>query len=114
MAYTGWDERWNSPTAFRNEQSDHLTHYPGFSLGAARFLVKTRDVVGLGIDTMSVDIGATTTYPVHLFTSKESVYHLENVANLALVPPSGATVVVAPIKLEGGSGGPARVLALVK
>jgi kynurenine formamidase len=63
---------------------------------------------------MSVDIGATTTYPVHLFTSKESVYHLENVANLALVPPSGATVVVAPIKLEGGSGGPARVYALVR
>jgi kynurenine formamidase len=114
MAYTGWDERWNSPKEFRNEQSDHLTHYPGFSLEAAEFLVKTRDVVGLGIDTMSVDIGATTTYPVHYFTSKESVYHLENVANLALVPPSGATVVVAPIKLENGSGGPARVLALVK
>jgi kynurenine formamidase len=114
LAYTGWEDRWNSPREFRNEQSDHLTHYPGFSLETAKFLVKTRAVVGLGIDTMSVDIGATTTYPVHLFTSKESVYHLENVANLALVPPSGATVVVAPIKLENGSGGPARVLALVK
>jgi kynurenine formamidase len=114
MAYTGWDEHWNSQKQFRNEQADHLTHYPGFSLEAAKFLVKTRDVVGLGIDTMSVDIGATTTYPVHTFTSKESVYHLENVANLAIVPPSGATVVVAPIKLENGSGGPARVLALVK
>ena len=66
--------------------SDHLSHYPGFSLEAAKFLVKTRDVVGLGIDTMSVDIGATTTYPVHQFTSKQSVYHLENVANLGLVP----------------------------
>ncbi len=63
---------------------------------------------------MSVDIGATTTYPVHLYTSQESVYHLENVANLDLVPPAGATVVVAPIKLEHGSGGPARILALVK
>ncbi len=114
MAYTGWDERWNSQKEFRNEQADHLTHYPGFSLEAAKFLVNTRDAVGLGIDTMSVDIGATTTYPVHVFTSKESVYHLENVANLALVPPAGATVVVAPIKLENGSGGPARVLALVK
>ena len=62
---------------------------------------------------MSVDIGATTDYPVHLYTSKENVYHLENVANLALVPAIGATVVVAPIKLERGSGGPARVLALV-
>jgi kynurenine formamidase len=114
MAYTGWDDRWNSQRAFRNEGSDHMTHYPGFSLEAAKFLVKTRDVVGLGIDTMSVDKGATSTYPVHHFTSKASVYHLENVANLALVPPAGATVVVAPIKLENGSGGPARVLALVK
>ncbi len=114
MAYTGWDERWNSHQEFRNQQSGELTHYPGFSLQAAQFLVKSREVVGLGIDTMSVDIGATATYPVHLFTSKENVYHVENVANLSLVPPAGATVVVAPIKLENGSGGPARVLALVK
>jgi len=71
-------------------------------------------VVGLGIDTMSVDVGATESYPVHLFTSRENVYHLENVANLAFVPAAGATVVVAPIKLENGSGGPARVFALVK
>ena len=114
MAYTGWEDRWHSQKEFRNESSDHVTHYPGFSLDAAKFLVKTRGAVGLGIDTMSVDVGATTTYPVHYFTSAEGVYHLENVANLALVPPVGATIVVAPIKLENGSGGPARVLALVK
>ena len=112
IAYTGWDERWSSPQAFRNQESDHRTHYPGFALETAKFLVKTRAVVGLGIDTMSVDIGATESYPVHLFTSQENVYHLENVANLSLVPAAGATVVVAPIKLEKGSGGPARVLAL--
>jgi kynurenine formamidase len=114
LAYTGWDERWNSPKEYRNVGSDHLPHFPGYGLETAKFLVKTRSVVGLGIDTMSVDKGDSTTYPVHQFTSKESVYHLENVANLGLVPPAGATVVVAPIKLEGGSGGPARVLALVK
>jgi kynurenine formamidase len=114
MAYTGWDVRWSSQKEFQNPGFDGLPHYPGYSIEAARFLVKTRDVVGLGIDTMSVDVGASITYPVHQFTSKESVYHLENVANLGLVPPTGATVVVAPIKLENGSGGPARVLALVK
>lgn len=113
MAYTGWDERWYRPEDFRNQQSDGLTRYPGFSLAAAKFLVQSRNVVGLGIDTMSVDIGATTDYPVHLFTSQLGIYHVENVANLAKVPAAGATVVVAPIKLAGGSGGPARVLALV-
>ncbi len=114
VAYTGWDDHWGSPKQFRNIESDGLPHFPGFSLEAAQFLVKTRNVVGLGIDTMSVDAGATKTYPVHEFTSKESVYHLENVANLALVPPAGATIVVAPVKLEDGSGAPVRLLALVK
>jgi kynurenine formamidase len=114
MAYTGWDTRWKSQKEFQNLGVDNLPHYPGYSVEAAKFLVKTRDVVGLGIDTMSVDVGATTTYPVHQFTAKESVYHLEGVANLALVPPCGATIVVAPIKLENGSGGPVRLLALAK
>jgi kynurenine formamidase len=113
LAHTGWDERWQRQRDFRNQQSDGITHYPGFSLDAAKFLVQSRDVVGLGIDTMSVDIGATENYPVHVFTSQLGIYHLENIANLAKVPAAGATVVVAPIKLERGSGGPARVLALV-
>ena len=114
MAYTGWDYRWNRPKEFHNLQEDGLPHFPGFSLEAVEFLVKTRQVVGLGIDTMSVDKGATTTYPVHRFTSQASVYHVENVANLGQVPPAGATVVVAPVKLENGSGAPVRLLALVK
>ena len=114
VANTGWDERWNSSKEYRNELTDGLTHYPGFSLDAVTLLVKNRGVVGLGIDTMSVEKGATTTYPVHCFTSREGVYHLENLTSLNRVPAVGATIVVAPIKLESGSGAPARVLALVK
>ena len=113
-ARTGWEEHWSSPRAYRNQQSDGLTHYPGFSLEAVQFLVHNRGIVGLGIDTMSVEKGATTTYPVHQFTGQKGVYHLENLANLAMVPATGATVVVAPLKLENGSGAPARVLALLK
>ena len=114
MAYTGWEDRWNSPKAYRNAAADGVPHFPGYSLEAATFLVKTRNVVGLGIDTLSIDPGASRTFPVHQFTAKESVYQLENVANLGLVSPAGATIVVAPIKLENGSGGPARLLALMK
>ena len=91
-----------------------MPHFPGYSLEAATFLVKTRNVVGLGIDTLSIDPGTSKNYPVHQFTAKESVYQLENVANLGQVSPAGATIVVAPIKLENGSGGPARLLALMK
>jgi kynurenine formamidase len=113
VADTGWDEKWNSAKEYRNELSDGLTHYPGLSLEAARFLVKDRGVVGLGIDTMSVEKGATTTYPVHCFTSREGIFHIENLTNLNQVPAIGATIIVAPLKLESGSGAPARVLALV-
>jgi kynurenine formamidase len=114
MAYTGWDERWSSPKAFRNAGADGVMHFPGYSPEAAMFLVKARNVVALGIDTMSIDPGASKTFPVHHFTANASVYQLENVANLRSAPASGATIVVAPIKLEDGSGGPARLLALVK
>jgi kynurenine formamidase len=71
-------------------------------------------VNGLGIDTLSIDYGPSTDFPVHQYTMAHSIYHLENVANLDHVPASGAIVVAAPIKLEGGSGGPVRILALVK
>ena len=114
MAYTGWEDRWNSPKEYRNAAADGVPHFPGYSLEAATFLVKTRNVVGLGIDTLSIDPGTSKNYPVHQFTAKESVYQLENVANLGQVSPAGATIVVAPIKLENGSGGPARLLALMK
>lgn len=114
MAYTGWSDRWNSSKEYRNEESDKLKHFPGYSLDAAKFLVNSRHIVGLGIDTMSIDVGTSPDYPVHRFTLGQNVYQLENVANLGLVPPVGATVVVAPIKLENGSGGPARIFALIK
>ncbi len=113
IANTGWDQRWSSPKEYRNELSDGLTHYPGFSLEAVKLLVQGRGAVGFGVDTMSVEKGATTTYPVHCFTAREGVYHLENLTNLDRVPAAGATIVVAPMKLERGSGAPARVLALV-
>jgi kynurenine formamidase len=114
MAYTGWEDRWNDERAYRNPAPDGTLHFPGYSLEAATFLVKTRNVVGLGVDTLSIDAGSAKAFPVHQFTAKESVYQLENVANLALLPASGATLVVAPIKLENGSGAPVRLLALVK
>ena len=113
MAYTGWEDRWNSPKAFRNAGADGVPHFPGFSLEAATFLVKTRNAVGLGIDTLSVDYGPSKDFPVHHLSHGASLYHMENLADLSSLPEAGAWLVVAPIKLEGGSGGPARVFALL-
>jgi kynurenine formamidase len=114
MARTGWDSRWNSATDYRNADAKGVMHFPGFSLEAARFLVQGRNTIGLGIDTLSIDYGPSQDFPVHKYTLSHSLYHLENVASLDTVPAAGATVVVAPAKLEGGSGGPVRILALLK
>jgi len=61
-----------------------------------------------------VDYGPSQDFAVHQYTMAHSVYHLENVANLGRMPANGSMVIVAPMKLEGGSGGPVRIMARVK
>lgn len=114
MVRTGWGSRWSSEKDYRNADAAGTMHFPGYSPDAARFLVEARNVIGLGIDTLSIDPGIAKTFPVHKYTMSRSLYHIENVANLSEAPEGGAMVVVAPMKLEGGSGGPVRVLALVR
>ncbi len=113
IANTGWGSRWNSIKDYRNADPSGVMHFPGYSQEAAKFLVEGRNVIGLGIDTLSIDYGPSKDFPVHHYTLAHSLYHLENVANLDQAPASGSTVVVAPMKLEAGSGGPARILVLV-
>lgn len=113
LANTGWGSRWSSQTEYRNADAKGVLHFPGYSLAAARFLVEERKVYGLGIDTLSIDYGPSPDFPVHQYTLAHRLYHLENVANLDRVPARGTTVVVAPMKLEGGSGSPVRIFALV-
>jgi kynurenine formamidase len=113
LANTGWCCKYESQREYRNSDAKDLPHYPGFALETVKFLVENRDIVGLGIDTMSVDIGATTTYPVHQYTASRNVYHLENLGDLSTLPATGATIIAAPAKLQDGSGAPVRVLALV-
>lgn len=113
IANTGWGARWNSVKEYRNADDKGVMHFPGYSMEAAKFLVEGRDVVGLGIDTLSIDYGPSKDFPVHHYTLSHSLYHLENVANLDHTPASGATLIVAPMKLGGGSGAPVRIIALV-
>lgn len=114
MADTGWDARWNVPSRYRNVDNKGVMHFPGYSLDAAKFLVEARGALGLGIDTLSIDYGPSHNFEVHHYTLSHGLYHLENVANLDRTPPAGATAVVAPMRLEGGSGAPVRVMALLR
>jgi kynurenine formamidase len=109
---TGWSARWPDAGEYRNQDVQGRMHFPGFSVEAARLLIE-RKVSGLGCDSLSVDYGASLDFAVHRLALGSGLYHLENLADLSALPETGAFLVVAPIKLEGGSGGPVRVFALL-
>jgi kynurenine formamidase len=109
---TGWASRWPDVQKYRNQDAQGKMHFPGFSAEAAKLLME-RKVSGLGCDTLSIDYGASSDYAVHHLALGAGLYQLENLANLSELPETGAFLIVAPIKLEGGSGGPVRVFALL-
>ena len=108
---TGWASRWPDGAKYRNQDARGKMHFPGFSADAAKFLI-ARKVSGIGCDTLSTDYGASEDFAVHHLVLGAGLYQLENLADLRDVPEAGAFLVVAPIKLEGGSGGPVRVFAI--
>jgi kynurenine formamidase len=113
LMYTGWDSRWNDYDRYKNADANKTLHFPGFSPEAARMLVDERRIAGIGIDTLSVDHGPSKDFAVHHICHGKGKYHLENVAGLGSLPPAGAMLVVAPIKIENGTGGPARIFGIV-
>jgi kynurenine formamidase len=110
--YSGWDARITDPEKFLNRDAKGTLHSPGFSGEAAQFLVKERDIVGVGVDTVSLDAGSAQKLVAHLELLGAGKYGLEFLANLGTVPPAGATVIVGGPKHVGASGGQARVLAV--
>jgi kynurenine formamidase len=111
--YSGWGARIGNAGRFLNKDAKGTMHAPGFSEDAAKFLTKERDIVGVGVDTLSLDIAAASKFVAHLAFLGAGKYGVELIANLNAVPPSGATIVVGGPKHEGASGGPCRVFALV-
>jgi kynurenine formamidase len=105
---TGWDAHREDA---RRYLGDPLA-FPGFGRDAAALLVE-RGAAGLGIDTLSVDPGASADFPVHRTALPAGLWHLEGLIGLADGPPTGATLVVGALRLPGASGTPARVFALL-
>jgi kynurenine formamidase len=113
LAWTGWSKFWSNPTRYYSKDVMGQLHFPGFSAEAVAFLLDERQARGVGIDTLSVDHGSSRDYPVHHLLGKADRYGLENLAHLDKLPPTGSYLVVAPIKIETGSGGPTRVFAIL-
>jgi kynurenine formamidase len=114
---TGWDARSASQADFLNADETG-PHTPGVSPGCARWLAEEAPVLGLGVETVGTDAGAAHSFdppfPCHAALLGAGKYGLTQLQNLALLPPTGALLVAAPLPIVGGSGSPARVLALVE
>ena len=113
LVSTGFSRKYDDAAAYNNEDSSGTKHFPGFSEEVATFLVTERSIRGIGIDTLSVDPSLAETYPVHGIVNGTGKYHLENVAELHRLPATGAYLIVAPIKIAGGSGGQVRIFGVV-
>jgi len=113
LIHTGWASRWPSQERYVSQDAQGVMHFPGLSIEAARYLLDHAHPVSIGIDTPSVDYGQSNDFKVHQLTMAAGLYHLEDLANLDLLPATGACLIALPMKLRGGSGSPTRVLALV-
>lgn len=111
LLLTGWGERFSDPAKYRNADAKGLMHFPGFSPEAVSYLI-SKGAVALGIDTLSIDYGPSKDFAAHKLSHQNGLYHLENLANLDKLPPRGAVLFVGALPIEGGSGSPARVLAI--
>ncbi|HWV34750.1 MAG TPA: cyclase family protein, partial [Thermomicrobiales bacterium] len=109
---SGWSVRWDDPETFVNLDADGVQHYPGFHPDAAEFLVTQRDIVGIGVDTLSQDPGNSTDFGTHITILGAGKYGVEGLAQLDLAQRAGAMIFVGGPKHEHASGGPARVIAL--
>jgi len=115
LLHTGWSTR-RGTDSFLNLQLDG-PHSPGFAPDASRYLVNDRDVLGVGVETVGTDAGQAAQldppFPSHHIMHGAGKFGLASLCNLDQLPPTGAVVIAAPLKLERGSGSPLRVLALV-
>lgn len=106
IIYTGWEKHWNDPKKYHN---NHV--FPSVSKEAASLLLD-RQIVGLGIDTLSPD-RPEDGFPVHQLILGEGKFIIENVANACKLPPMGAYSLALPMKIQGGTEAPLRLVGVM-
>lgn len=114
---TGWDARSADSEAFLNAD-DAGSHTPGMAPECARWLAEETGLLGVGVETVGTDAGGAPAFdppfPCHSFLLGAGKYGLTQLQNLRMLPPTGAVLLAGPLPIVGGSGSPARVLALVE
>lgn len=116
LVRTGWGRFWGDRRQYLGADRPGDTanlHFPGISREAAEWLVNQRRIDAVGIDTASLDHGPSKDFIAHRVLNGANIPGLENVANLYKLPAKGATVIALPMKIKGGTGGPARIIAIL-
>jgi kynurenine formamidase len=113
LLWTGWQDRWSDPAAFLNQDANGVLHFPGFGAEVAEFLVAQRQIAGLGTDTHGADPGNDQVYGASTAIYQANGLILECLGGLDQLPAVGTTLVIGGLPIQGGSGSPARLLALL-
>ena len=113
---TGWSRFWPNAKAYLGDDTPNdasKLSFPSFGVDAARLLVEQRKVGAIGADVASIDHGASKDFMVHRIANGANVPGFENLTNLDRLPATGALLIALPMKIEKGSGGPLRAVAVV-
>ena len=118
LVETGYGRFWPSRKEYlgterRGEDGVRSLHFPGLHPDAAAWLMRERQVKGVGIDTASIDYGQSTTFETHVLLLSNNVPIFENLAELQRLPDRDFDVIALPMKIAGGTGGPLRIVAIV-
>lgn len=117
LFHSGWSRRLETGAAHFVNRREDGPHTPGPTKEAVQWLLQERDVLGFGVETINTDAGQSHTWefpsPCHTLMHGAGRFGLQCLRNLEALPPKGAVIWAAPLKIEQGSGSPLRVLALV-
>jgi kynurenine formamidase len=97
-------------TAERGNDAVSNLHFPGLGLDGAELLV-SRGISAVGLDTPSIDYGQSKDFSTHVALMTNNIPAIENVGDMSELTPTGTTIIALPMKIEGGSGGPLRIVA---
>ncbi len=110
--HSGWGSKTGSD-GYRNADGEGVMHFPGFHVEAAKMLMEETGAQSMATDSLSLDHGPSADFATHYAWLPSGRFGIENIANLDKLPAAGATIVIGAPKHRGGSGGPARIFAMV-
>ena len=111
--HSGWETKSGDAAAYVGTDDAGVKHFPGFHIEATQMLLEETTAAAMAVDTLSLDHGPSPDFATHYAWLPAGRYGIENLAGLADVPAAGATLVVGAPNHVGGTGGPARIFAMV-